>query len=119
MHVHAVFLGVFERGFHLRVLHDRVVAAGAVDLHEVLINDAAGADIRVSDLGVAHLSLRQADVKAACLKLGIGILAEQLIQIRLFGGGDGVARSCRSDAVAVKDYKNCFFAHSLLRLDYS
>ena len=88
-------------------------------LGQDLEHDAAGADIRMTDLGVTHLTLGQTYGKAACLKLGIGILAEQLIQIRLFGGGDGVARSCRSDAVAVKDYKNCFFAHSLLRLYYS
>ena len=101
------------------VLEELAVLDLLAYLGQDLEHDAARADVRVSDLGVAHLSLRQADLKAACLELGVGILAEQFIQIRLFGGGNGVARSGRSDAVAVKDYKNCFFAHSLLRLYYS
>ena len=73
MHVHAVLFGVFERGLHLGILHDRVVAAGAVDLHEVLIDDATGADIEVANLRIAHLSVGQTDVLTVGAQFGMGV----------------------------------------------
>ncbi len=60
----AVILGVLVSGLHLWVGDDGAVSAGAVDLHEVLVYDAAGADIEVSYLRVAHLAVRQTNVLA-------------------------------------------------------
>ena len=60
-------------------------------LGQDLEHDAAGADIRVSDLGVTHLTLGQTYGKTAGLKAGAGVGAEELIQIRLACGRDGVA----------------------------
>ena len=38
---------------------------GFVDAREVLVNDAAGAEVEVADFGIAHLAYRQTDIEAA------------------------------------------------------
>ena len=45
-------------------LGDAAVRHGVADPHQFLLHHAAGADIQVPDLGVAHLALRQPDVAA-------------------------------------------------------
>ena len=105
MHVHAVFLGVFERGFHLRVLHDRVVAAGAVDLHEVLIHDASGADIEVSDLRIAHLSVGQADVLAVGAQFGMGVFRGHGRNVFGMDGRNHVRLIVMAVSPAIEDHK--------------
>ena len=57
----AVLLRIRESALHLRVLHDRTIFAGHVDLHQILVNDATRTDIQVTHLGVTHLSVRQTD----------------------------------------------------------
>ena len=47
------------------VLEDRTVLACAVDLYEVLINDATSTDVEVAYLRVTHLSCGQTYVFAA------------------------------------------------------
>src|SRR3546814_6125770 len=44
------------------LLLDRSVGDGVVDARQVLEDDAAGAEVHVTDLGIAHLPLRQADM---------------------------------------------------------
>ena len=41
----------------LLVLQEAVAAAGAVDFHQVLVDDAATADVEVSHFRIAHLPL--------------------------------------------------------------
>ena len=62
------------RCLNLGVLHDRVVADGAIDLHEVLIDHATGAYVQVPHFGVTHLSVRQTYILAACLELRVWVL---------------------------------------------
>jgi hypothetical protein len=45
----AVVAGIFERALDLGVPADRAVLDGAVDLYEILIDYAAGADVEVAD----------------------------------------------------------------------
>ena len=105
VHVHTVLFGVFERCLHLRILHDRVVAAGAVDLHEILINHAAGADIEVSDLRVAHLSFGQADVLAVGAQLGVGIFLRHGRDIFGMHGRNHIGLVVMAVAPAVEDHQ--------------
>ena len=105
VHVHAILFGVFERRLHLRILHDRVVAAGAVDLHEILINHAAGADIEVSDLRVAHLSFGQADVLAVGTQLGVGIFLRHGRDIFGMHGRNHIGLVVMAVAPAVEDHQ--------------
>ena len=61
---------------NLGILHDRVVANGAVDLHQVLIYHAAGTYIEVSYLAVTHLPVRQTYIFAAGLQLRMGVFCQ-------------------------------------------
>ena len=63
----------------LRVLHHRMVPAGHIDFHKVLIDHAAGAEVHVAHFGVAHLAVRQADVLAAGLEVAHGIFLSQRV----------------------------------------
>ena len=47
------------------VLKKLVCSAGAVDLHQILVDDAAAADVEVTYLRVAHLAVGQTHVFAA------------------------------------------------------
>ena len=65
MHLLAVLLSISKCLHDLRVLQDRVVATGDIDLHEVLIDHAARTDIEVSYLRIAHLAVVMAVVAFA------------------------------------------------------
>ena len=64
-----VLLGIAIGGLHLRILNDATVLAGAVNLHQVLIDDASCTDIQVTNLRVTHLSVGQTYVLTAGLQL--------------------------------------------------
>jgi hypothetical protein len=89
---------------------------GLGDAHRVLPHDAAGADVQVADLAVAHQALWQADGQRRCLELRValgrlGALLGEVVHGRRVGGEDGVAifaRPLRGDAPAVDDDENCF-----------
>ena len=66
-----VLLGIRVGSLHLRVLHDGAVLAGAVDFHQVLVDDASGTDVEVTHFGVTHLSVGQTDVLARGLQLRV------------------------------------------------
>ena len=51
--------------FSTLFLRQRVFLDGLVDAGQVLVNDAAGAEVEVADLAVAHLAVGQADIHAA------------------------------------------------------
>ena len=74
---------------------------------QVLINDPARADVKVSDLGVAHLPLRQSYVKPAGLERRSRVFGEYLIQMRLVSRRDGVALLARVDPVPVQYHQHC------------
>ena len=91
-------------GDHLGILHDAAVGAGAVNLDQVLVNDAAGADIEVSHFGVAHLPVGQAYVLAASQKLRVGVLGVELIEEGRGRLIDDVALGMVADAPSVEDH---------------
>ena len=78
----AALLYIIVGSLDLGVLHQLVLAAGDVDLHQVLIYDAAGAEVHMSDLGVAHLAVRQAHVLAAGLEVRHWIFCAEAIDKR-------------------------------------
>ena len=58
------------KGFdNLGVGENRLVGTSTVYLHQVLIYDATGTDIEVSDFGVSHLAVGQADIFSRSLQL--------------------------------------------------
>ncbi len=68
------------------------IGNGLINPGEVLINDPAGSKIKVANLGVPHLSLRQPDVHAAGAQSRPGIIAIQMIVKR---------RGCEQCCIAV------------------
>ena len=84
------------------VLVDGPRAACAVDARKLLMDDAAGADVQVPDLGVSHLAFGQADRLARRLKAR-ALAREQLIEKRRVRKRDGVARTCGRKSEAVHD----------------
>ena len=97
----------------LGVLQELVVADGHVDLDEVLIDHAAGAQVHVSDLGVAHLPVRQADVFAAGLQVAGRIFRAQGVDRRRALRPDGVGIIVFALAPTVEDHQKYFTVHIL------
>ena len=99
----AVLPAVLNGGDQHRVLEELAVPDGLGDAGQLLIDDAAGAEIGVSDLAVAHLPLRQADGQAGAAQQGVRTAGEQRVERRRARRGDGVVGRGRSLAPAVED----------------
>ena len=89
-----------------RGLLDLAVGDGLADARQVLHHDTAGADVEMSDLGVAHLPLRQADIPARREEEGVGAGVPQTVE----GGGarlaHGVVGRVLPPAPAVQDHQH-------------
>src|SRR6266550_3044840 len=96
-------LASFEGAHQGRVLEERPVFDRLVDAHEVLKQDASGADREVSDFAVAHLSGRQPDGLARRVERGVRERLPQPVEVRGVGELHGIARSGRREAPAVED----------------
>ena len=82
------------------VLGDGAVLDGIVDARKLLEDDAAGTDIEVTHLGVAHLAIGKAHVLARSAERGVGVFLVQAIKEGRLGSGDGVLAIGRSQATA-------------------
>ena len=107
----AVCLGVLHGLDVGSILEELAVLDLLRHLRQDLEHYTTGTHIGVADLGVAHLTGGQTDIKPGCGKRGIRIRRKQLVKVRLLRLCDGVAGSRSCEAVAVKNYKNCFFRH--------
>ena len=103
MQVLAVGLGIAVRRLDFRVLQDGIVGTGVVDLHQVLIDDAPGADVQVTCLRVTHLSVGQPHILARGLQLGVGIVGLQVVHVGRSGLCYHVPQALVADAPAVQD----------------
>ena len=82
---------------------DGAVLDGVVDAGELLEHDAAGTDVEVAHLGIAHLAVGKADVLAGSTQRGVGILLVQRVDERGARSCDGVVRALGRQAEAVHD----------------
>lgn len=89
------------------VLLDRAILDGVVDAGELLEHDAAGTNVEVADLGVAHLAVGQADVLARGAEGGMRILGVQTVDERRAGSAHGVVGSLGRKAETVHDTQEC------------
>ena len=89
------------------VLGDGAVLDGVVDARKLLEHDAAGTDVEVAHLGVAHLAIGKTHVLARSAERGVGVLLVQAIKEGRLGSGDGVLAIGRSQAAAVHDDQEC------------
>ena len=66
----------------IAAVRDRVA-----DPHQFLLDDAAGADVQMADLGVAHLPVRQADIAAGGVQERVRASLPQRREVRRRGRG--------------------------------
>ena len=85
------------------VLEEAAVGDRVVDPGQVLLDDGAGAEVEVADLGVAHLPFGEADVAPLGRELGVGELRPEPVEDRRLGDRDRVAGAGLGDAPAVED----------------
>ena len=79
-----------ERGAPDGVAGDLAVGDRLGDPHDLLVDDAAGADVLVADLAVAHHAVGHADVEPARLHQRHGIIRVQHVVARLAREDGGV-----------------------------
>ena len=73
------------------------------DPHQVLFEDAAGAERQVSNLGIAELSIRQPDGSTGSLQGGVRIGREIMIQVGGTRQRPGVMGTARIQAEAIEN----------------
>ena len=78
--------------FEQRVIGEKItVADGFCDTGQFLVDNPAGADVGMADLGIAHLAVRQSDVHAAGADHGVRVFSQITVDIGCFGRLDGIA----------------------------
>src|SRR6185437_6909179 len=95
--------GMVHRAQQGGVAVEAPIGNGLIEAGDVHLHDAAGADVQVTDLAVAHLTLGQSDERAGGVDEGVGELAQQAVIDRLAGARDGVAFARGTVAPAVKN----------------
>ncbi len=107
----ASFLRGGDGGEQRGVGEEAAVDDGGVDAGHVHADDAAGAEVEVADLGVAHLAVGQADEVVAGAEEGVGEVAQERVVDGLAGEGDCVAVGVGAVAPAVENCENDRFCH--------
>jgi len=99
-----------------RVGEEAAVGDGGVDAGHVHADDAAGAEVEVADLGIAHLAVGEADEVLAGAEEGVGEVAQEPVVDRFAGLGYGVAVGLGAVAPAVEDGEDDGFGHAEVRI---
>ena len=87
------------------VLEEAAVGDRVVDARQVLLDDRAGAQVEVADLGVAHLAVGQADVPSRGGESRVRIGGPELVEVRRVRLRHGVAGAVGGQAEAVEDHE--------------
>ena len=95
--------GALAGGQQRRVLEEAAVGDRVVDPGQVLLDDRAGAEVEMADLGVAHLPVGQTDVASLGRELGARVALPEAVEDRRPGEGDRVAGTRLGQPPAVED----------------
>ncbi len=107
----AVFLHLVHR-VNERLLFEKFSVLNVLgDAGQLLIHDAPRADVQVADLAVAHLSVRQTHIHAACAKLRMREARRQPVQIGRALRFNGVASGFLVDTEAIHDDQSSDLRH--------
>ncbi len=88
-----------------RVAEEIAVQDRLGDAGQILVDHPAGTDVEMTDLGVAHLALRQPHRHARSSDLHMGILFQQSGQIGGDRLGNGVVLGAGVDAPAIQNHQ--------------
>lgn len=96
-----------------RIFRERAVGDGSVDLHEVLVYDSTGTDVEVTDFGITHLAVGEANIFAASGELGIGIGRHKVIHIGSRRVEDNIIVLMVAETITIEDDEDSFLRHDL------
>ena len=99
-------IGRLDLGDHVEkgaILGEMAIAYRTVDAREVLIDDAARADIEVADFRVAHLPGGQAHGGLRSLDQRMRTVVPEMVEIRLAGTADRVVRISLAASETIED----------------
>ena len=102
----AIVNRALDRPVQRRVRRKLPVRHRQVDAGQPLIDDEAGADIGVTDLGVPHLPRRQPDILTGGEQGRVRIVGPEAIHRRRPGMEDGIARLVAANTPAIEDHQN-------------
>ena len=105
----AVDLKFFDCLFKHRIFKETAVFYRSVYLGEILIDDSACADVRVTYFAVSHLTFRQSDVKSARRELTLRRRSQKFIDIRRFSRFYRIEIAAFPDPEPVEDHEHNFF----------
>ena len=106
-------LSIRECRFYFGVVKYRPVFYGFIDFHQILIQHPACTYIQVAHFRVAHLSVGQSHVFAACLKLRMRIPSQQAVPIRSWCTINYVRFSVVAYSPTIQNHQQCFFCHNI------
>src|SRR5215470_19472442 len=98
----AALLELVDQASQCRRTLDLAARDRLTDARQILHDHAAGADVEMSDLGIAHLPLGQADIAARGAQEGMRSRRPQAIEARGLGLTDGVVRLLLAPAPAIQ-----------------
>ena len=107
----AVLLAVFNRSDKRLVCKEVTVTNGFCNSCKLLINNSARADVGVSNLAVAHLSVGKTNVHTRSADECVGIGCKELVNVRCACGNYCVSVVGSIFAEAVKNDKSQRFFH--------
>ena len=99
----AVRLEARDQILQRRLLRDLAARDRVADARQVLHHDAAGADVEMADLGIAHLPVRQADVLAGGVQQRVRAERPEPVEIGRARLLDGVVGDVLAPTPAVQD----------------
>ena len=85
---------------------EAAVLGGVADARQFLHHHAPGADVQMTDLGIAHLAVRQPDVAAGGVQEGVRAALPQPVEVRLARLTDRVVGGFLAPAEAVEDHQH-------------
>src|SRR5688500_367316 len=94
-----------DGGDEPRIVEESAVRDRPVDPADPLIDDKTGAEIEVTDFGVAHLSRRETDVPAGAAECRVWVGRQQSVHRWRVRGEDGIARFIATDTPAVQNHE--------------
>ena len=86
-----------------RIAGEAAVSDRRIHPRQVLVDDAAGAEIHVPDLGIAHLPVRQAHIHAGAGDQAVRLGGQQVVVNRGVGRINGVVLGIVAVTEAIQD----------------